>query len=695
LRTAKNVYETRELIRQFSFLGRPEVKLVINSLSPHLNTDSKILQSRVLSGSFVLLVGTGSATVISLVYNVAMARMLGPTGFGHAAAVCTLLILVSAVTLSFQIVSAKIVAQQTTLQAKSSAYRGFHRRAWACGILVGLVLFVFQSSIARYLNLPTPLLVVLLGLGAAFYVPLGSRRGYLQGACRFHHLAVNVVLEGLVRLGGSLLCVRLGYGVAGVIAANAASVVMAYFFAVPELPAAAASELPIAVAFREGLQAFVFFAGAVIINNADIIVVKHFFTGPLAGLYAAISLVGRVVYVLSFSVVSSMFPIAAERRNHKRRDHRVLAISLLLVLAIGSVVTVGLRLAPTGIWEALFGAQFGGAGTYTFSYLLTLYAAMTSLYSLSVVIIVYEMSHKIVGTGWLQLAFSGVLVAAMYRYHSSLAQVIWVQMAMTALLLLVVAGPFLLRVLLGTEDTRAITASGEIRTLRQVTEEEVIAEFLKNDFYSPEFKNYRSLNGLVTNPDLQDAAQNELRRALFFLRHGALWRELPKGTQWFEIEVGKQDLERLYVFPRARWRKLAHGNFALSEVMQHLVTDPSEDAEEEAFRAKIRSLHDIISQDGEVGAILLIGLGEKGPLTILDGNHRVAAAMLLSSEAVRRFRFFCGLSPKMTNCCWYDTNFSTLCRYAKNLLKHVVYDPEAEVTRLLQMQSSISRQEYS
>lgn len=670
--------------RAILFPRSPEPTLVINSLSPRLTTDSKILQSRVLSGSFVLLAGTGSVTVINLVYNVAMARFLGPTGFGHVAAVCTLLILVSAVTLSFQIVSAKIVAQQTTLQAKSTAYRGFHRRAWRCGVLVGLALFVFQSPVARYLQLPDPLWVVLLGLGAAFYVPLGSRRGYLQGACRFHRLAMNVVLEGIVRLGGSLLSIRLGYGIAGVIAANALSVVMAYMFAIPELPPATASDPSIAITFHEGLQAFVFFAGAVIINNADILVVKHFFNGPLAGFYAAISLVGRVVYVLSFSVVSSMFPIAAERRNHPRRDHRVLATSLLLVLTIGSAITIGLRLAPAGIWPVLFGVQFGAAGASNFASLLALYAATTGLYSLSVVIIVYEMSHKIAGTGWLQLAFSGVLVAAMYRFHTSLAQVIWVQMGMIALLLLVVAGPFLVRILVGTEDTRAITVSGEIRALRRVTEDEVIAEFLKNDFYSPEFKEYQSLSNVVTSPDLQDAPQNELRRALFFMRHGALWRELPKGTQWFEIEVGKDDLERMYVFPRARWRRLAKGNFALMEVMQRLETEPSQDAAEEAFRSKIRNLHSIIARDGEVGAIVLIGLGENGPLTILDGNHRMAAAMLLSRDAAQRFRFFCGLSPKMTNCCWYETNFSTLCRYAKNLLSHIIYDPEAEVTRLLQ-----------
>lgn len=646
--------------------------------------ESKARQSRVLSGSVALLAGTGSVTVMNLIYNIAVARFLGPTGFGHVAAVCTLLTLISAVMLSFQIVSTKIVAQQPSLPEKVAAYEWSHGRAWACGILTGLLLFGFQSPISRYLNLPNPLLVVLLGIGTVLYIPLGTRRGYLQGSCRFRHLAVNVALEGMVKLGASLLFIQLGYGAAGVIAANSASVALAYMFAAPDLPAGDAPSLPVPVPFREGLQAFVFFAGVVAINNCDILVVKHFFTGPLAGLYAAVALVGRVVFVLAFSVASSMFPIAAETQGENRRDHRVLATSLLLVLAIGVAITVSLRITPTGIWSALLGGQFGAAGAYDFSYLLSLYAATTSLYSLSVVIILYEMSRKIARTGWLQLAFSGALIAAMYRFHSSLAQVIWVQLAMIVVLLLAVAAPFLFRILVGTDDTRAIAVRDEVRILRRVSEDEVVAEFLKTDFCAPDFAPYKALVHVVTNPDLEDSGQNDLRRALFFVRHGALWRELPKDTEWFEIEVRKADLDRVYVFPRAHWRKLARGNFVLTEVVQHIDTDRSENIADEAFRAKIRSLRKLVNQGADLGAILLIGRHERGPFTILDGNHRVAAAMLLSSDAVQRFRFFCGLSLKMTRCCWYETNFATLCRYAANLLRHCTHDPGSEVTRLLQ-----------
>ena len=53
-------------------------------------------------------------------------------------------------------------------------------------------------------------------------------------------------------------------------------------------------------------------------------------------------------------------------------------------------------------------------------------------------------------------------------------------------------------------------------------------------------------------------------------------------------------------------------------------------------------------------------------------------------DAVDRLRFFCGLSPKMAQCCWYQTNVTTLLRYARNMIRHFVHDPEQDLIRLLQ-----------
>jgi hypothetical protein len=105
---------------------------------------------------------------------------------------------------------------------------------------------------------------------------------------------------------------------------------------------------------------------------------------------------------------------------------------------------------------------------------------------------------------------------------------------------------------------------------------------------------------------------------------------------------------------------------------------------EDAFLSKIAALREWLRLDIDPGTVLLIGLNENEPLTILDGNHRLVAATLTSPLSLHRFRFLCGLSPRMTECCWYRTNIATLFRYGTNLLTQAVHDPEAELTRLLQ-----------
>ena len=657
------------------------------SATPQL-VEMRTPRHRVLSGSAVLLSGLGLVTLINFAYNIAVARFLGPTAFGHTTAVYTLLILVSSVTLSFQILTAKIVAQQASEEAQAAAYRGLHWRGWAAGITVGLLLLMFRHAVTAYLNLPDPLLIGMLAVGTAFYVPLGARRGCIQGVCNFGLLAQNLILEGLFRLAGSLLLILLGAGVRGVIAANAAAVIIVYFLARPGLRTSVDSSPEVPVAFRESLQAAVFFAGQVVINNCDIVVVKHFFPSELAGIYAAVAMVGRVVFAFSWAVVSSMFPIVAETRSRKQRDdYDVLGTSMLLVLAICLTFVVGLSLAPSEIWTWLFGNHFVTAGGGSFSSLLVLYAASTGIYALSVVVISYEMSRKIANTGWIQLVISSAVIAGIYAFHTSLAQVIWVQIVMMVVLLLCVAVPFVVTWSKRHSEAEADIPPGFIQLRRRASEDEVIAEFLKNDFRCPEFQEYQeSVARLVNAPDLGNAEENKVRRALLFVRHGALWRELPKNTEWFEAEIRNEDLHRIRVFPRAHWRKLALGDFSITQVAQRIEDERYRDRTPEAFRAKIEDLRDHLMEDeaSVAGAVLLIGLSESGPFTVLDGNHRLLAAILAAPDAVDRLRFFCGLSPKMHQCCWYQTNVTTLLRYARNMVRHVVHDPEQELVRLLQ-----------
>ncbi|HWR15803.1 MAG TPA: oligosaccharide flippase family protein [Terriglobales bacterium] len=400
---------------------------------------SEPAHARVLGGSIIMLVGSGLVSVVNFGYNVAVARMLGPSAFGHAAAAVTLLMLVSAMTLSFQLVCAKFVARNETDAGKSAVYASLTRRAWTAGIMLGSGLILCSGIVARYLNLPTPWVVIILAFGIAFYVPLGAKRGGLQGTCAFAKLSWNFILEAVVKFLGAVVLIQLGYGVLGAVAAISVSVMLAYFFpSVPqELKVNPTAALP--ASFREGMQAIIFFTGQVIINNIDIILVKHFFSSDQAGMYAAIALVGRVIYFASWSVVSAMFPVSAGAKP-KDENHAVLVVPLVIVLAISLVFIVGLTMFPEPVLRAVFGAQFEMA--LGMEALLSLYAAAAGIYSLGVVLMAYEMSRKIANTGLVQLAVSGAIFLGINIFHSTLHQVVLVQLVLMVALLMIVSLPF-------------------------------------------------------------------------------------------------------------------------------------------------------------------------------------------------------------------------------------------------------------
>jgi O-antigen/teichoic acid export membrane protein len=393
----------------------------------------------VLGGSLIMLLGSGLVSVANFGYNVSMARLLGPAGFGHVTAVATLLMLASAVTLSFQLVCAKFIARNTTPAAKAKIHDGLMRRAWVVGAAMGCGVIIASPAIAGLLRLPSPMLIVLLGLGLLFYPILGVKRGVLQGACNFRALSGNFVLEAMVKLCAAVLFVWLGFGSLGAVGGIAISLLVALMFArvAFQRPEEAIKLVP--ASFREAMQVIVFFVGQVVLSNIDILLVKYFFDPTEAGLYAAVALVGRLLYFAAWSIVSAMFPVSASSTEEvdKGPDH-VLFTPLLLVFSISVVYTAAMAAFPGTIVTLVFGRGFHEAEP-----LLSLYAMATGLYALSVVLMTYEMSRRIANTGWLQLIFSGLMVVGISIFHSSLREVVQVQLAIMTLLLVAVSIPFL------------------------------------------------------------------------------------------------------------------------------------------------------------------------------------------------------------------------------------------------------------
>lgn len=638
------------------------------------------LRTRVLGGSMIMLVSSGFVGVMNLVYNFVVVHALGAGSFGHANVVYTVLLLLASFTLSYQILCSKFVARTKSLPEKVGIYRLLHRRAWywAIGISIGLV--AASPLFTSYLNLPRREYILMIAVASLFYIPLGVQRGFMQGMYNFPRLAANFAIEVVIKVVAAIVFIALGWGVTGVVLAIVASILAAYIQGWPRTRGVepARGVLP---ALEEGIQASVFFIGQMIIYNLDVILVEHFFDATKAGVYAAVAVVGRVVYMLCWSVVNGMFPFSAGVESEER-GRSVLSTALLLVVLIASVFTLGAWAAPTRVWHLLLGNGFPLNAGGPYRALLALYAASTGIWLLSVVIMSYEISRKIGHVSWLQLAFSGAIVAGIYVIHGSLHDVIMVRMVLMIALLLIVSVPFLRVQLVGESRSTAVPMLSTMKKVRRLKEEEVISEFLKSEFHHPEYRAYRNrFSEIVNHPDLENAQDNELRHALLYRRRGRLWRELPPDTEWWEVELQSSDLQRIRIFPRSQWRKHSSRSYYFLDTAERIrarILSQSSDA----FMAKLRSLRadlETTNAHENGSAVLLIGIDERSPLTIIEGNHRMTAAALVSPLDVHlRFRFFVGFSPRMMNCCWYSTDFMTLLRYAKNTITWV-FDNQQEV----------------
>jgi hypothetical protein len=251
--------------------------------------------------------------------------------------------------------------------------------------------------------------------------------------------------------------------------------------------------------------------------------------------------------------------------------------------------------------------------------------------------------------------------------------------------------PFIRAENLGERHAAELAGHRRLKKLTVVDEEEVIAEFLKAEFFQPEFDPYRDrFYNVVHHPDLSNVRENKVRRALLFRRRGRMWRELPQDTQWWRVELDRDDLSRIRAFPRKQWRSFAAGNFYLTDMIER-IRRKVEAPDGNSFSVKMRGVTADLEQKLVTNSVLLIGVDDSGPLTIIEGNHRMAAAMLIDPSSVhQRFSFYCGLSRRMTQCCWYQTDFATLSRYARNIVRYMFHDRDFVIQRSLRGEFSTS-----
>jgi O-antigen/teichoic acid export membrane protein len=346
-----------------------------------------------LAGGSILAVAMMATNAGNYGLNVLLGRWLGASEFADANLMVTLMLLVTAIAVSLQLISSRFAGQHeaagTDHQADQLA-RWLEQRATAVGVAIAALLVLGAPWWSSFFQTRSAWPFVILGLGMPFYLAQGVGRGVLQGRLRFGPLAATFVIEMVVRLTVSVGLVAAGAGVEGATAGLSVSF-LATWLAVrrcegPRAPGSAPVEELKSVISYTGPVA-VLLAGQIIINNEDVLIVKRFFEPATAGAYAGVALIGRAVFFLSWSVVTTIFPATTQREEAGASPAKLVAGGLGAVGAICAVTVVGAVVAGETVLGQVFGDEFVDVARY-----LPWYAFATSMFAIANLMASYELS---------------------------------------------------------------------------------------------------------------------------------------------------------------------------------------------------------------------------------------------------------------------------------------------------------------
>jgi O-antigen/teichoic acid export membrane protein len=381
-----------------------------------------------LTGS--LLAGAGG-----YVFHFATGRLLGPAQYAVVASAVASLYLLNLPALVIQTVSARftsVAAGKGQLGSVPALLLQLTGMGLGAGVVVAAALIVFRGPLSDYLQVSDRRVIYALAAASLVALLVSVTRGALQGLRRFVALSINVVLDMGVRVAGAVGMILAGFGALGGVLALVAGPAVAYAESLFLFKALQGQPLGDRAALgqvgRYAALTTVAAVGTTYLYNADVVLSKHYLVAQAAGIYAAASVLGRVVYFLGLTVAQVMFPEVATLHAKDQPHFHVVDLSLGLIAAFGVGLTVLYAVAP-GLVLLPYGGAFNPVRQYLWPFALAL-----GLLAVSNLLINYFLSigsarfaFPLIGACLLE---SGLIV----NFHAGVGQILWmVVITMTAL----------------------------------------------------------------------------------------------------------------------------------------------------------------------------------------------------------------------------------------------------------------------
>ena len=390
-----------------------------------------------LSGSTVFMLSTLIVNAGNYLYNVFLGRTVSPEIFAETGLLVTLLLILSFLGMAFQLVTAKYIVEIAAVD-RADFQKSLSWMSIATGAVLGGVMWVFAPALTNFLNLSATSSIKALALGVPFYFYLSVMRGFIQGQEQFVKLSISYQAEMLSRFVITILLIYgLGFSEAISVALSiSASIVIGALTCGKPMVSLWPRKF---VGMRALIIFFLFTTGYELVqmltNYFDLILVKHYFSEEMAGLYTALSLIGRMIYFITWMFVMLLIPAVINKRKEGKPYQHLLSKYLKYIGLLIATSVVVCAVCPEFLVSCIFGKNYLSIGQY-----LWMYALATGLLALGNIFTYYYLSLGNYKPVMIMGVMALLQMVTITFFHDSFLQIIYLQIIYMGLALIALAG---------------------------------------------------------------------------------------------------------------------------------------------------------------------------------------------------------------------------------------------------------------
>lgn len=394
----------------------------------------KFLSHPVFAGSFIMVFGSNAVNFLNYLYHLIMGRLLGPVGYGELAAIFSLIGLLGIIPSSLSLAIIKFVSSSSTDKETAVIVNWFNKKIILISLFLAILILITTPLIASFLKINNYFAVAIIGAVFLFTLPALIYRSTLQGLLKFRQMVISILAENSIKLILGALFVYLGLSVSGAMGALLIAGFVGWWLS----RNAIRSYFNLNVKDQPHLKSLFLYSIPVMVQSIamnslfsmDLILVKHFFSSQEAGIYAAISTLGKIIFFGAGPIGAVMFPLIAKRKNKGESYQKVFLYSLLLTLLLALIVSAVYWIFPQMSLKFLYGSLYlEGAN------LLGPFGVFITLFTLASLFIYYNLSMGKTKVVVLPTVAALTQLGLIWYFHSNLMSVIVISIIVNALLL--------------------------------------------------------------------------------------------------------------------------------------------------------------------------------------------------------------------------------------------------------------------